>query len=142
MKKKVLFLSIITGLFFSANAQKLTAAKVPTAVKAAFAKQFPGAIAKWEKEDGNYEAASKKGTNEMSALFSADGTMTESEVSIKPEALPAKVLTYVKQNYKGKKIKTAAKITMADGTVNYEAEVNGVDVIFDADSKFLKEVKD
>jgi hypothetical protein len=52
------------------------------------------------------------------------------------------VLAYVKANYKNKKIKGGAKISKLDGTVNYEAEVNGVDVMFDADGKFLKEVKD
>ena len=43
---------------------------------------------------------------------------------------------------KGKNIKEGAKITKADGTVNYEAEVNGTDVIFDASGKFIKEAKD
>jgi hypothetical protein len=35
-----------------------------------------------------------------------------------------------------------AKITKADGTVNYEAEVDGKDVIFNSIGKFLKEAKD
>jgi hypothetical protein len=142
MKKHILSLLFIATISLSTHAQKLSAAKVPAAVKAAFAKQFAGATAKWEKENGKYEAGFTKDGKEMSALFSADGTMKESEVSLKPDALPTKVLAYVKANYKGKKIKTAAKITMADGTINYEAEVNGVDVMFDADGKYLKEVKD
>lgn len=48
----------------------------------------------------------------------------------------------IKECYKGKTIKEGAKITTADGTVNYEAEVDGKDVIFDTNGKFLKEVKD
>ena len=67
----------------------------------------------------------------MSALFTADGTMTESEVDIAVSALPASVLNYVKTHYKGAAIKEGAKITKADGTVNYEAEVNKMDVLFD-----------
>jgi hypothetical protein len=77
----------------------------------------------------------------MSALYEANGTMTESEMDIKVSDLPASVLAYVKENYKGKKIKEGAKITKSDGTVNYEAEVDGKDVIFDATGKFLKEMK-
>jgi hypothetical protein len=127
---------------FSATAQKLDAAKVPTAVKAAFAKQYPGAVAKWEKEDGKYEAGFKQNGSNMSALFEANGTMTESEMDIKVADLPTTVLAYVKEHYSGKKIKEGAKITKADGTVNYEAEVDGKDVIFDANGKFLKEMKD
>jgi Putative beta-lactamase-inhibitor-like, PepSY-like len=142
MKKYILMFAAIATISLGAHAQKIAAARLPTAVKAAFAKQFVGATAKWEKENGEYEAGFKIDGKDMSALFSADGKMTESEVSIKPIELPAKILTYVKANYKDKKIKGAAKITKADGTINYEAEVNGVDVMFDADGKYLKEVKD
>jgi Putative beta-lactamase-inhibitor-like, PepSY-like len=141
MKKYMLMVAVIATISLSANAQKMAAARVPAAVKAAFAKQFTGATAKWEKENGQYEAGFNMDGKEMSALFSTDGKMTESEVSMQPTELLTKILFYVKKNYKGKKIKTAAKITKADGTVNYEAEVNGMDVMFDADGKFLKEVK-
>lgn len=134
--------SLVASIVFSACAQKLDASKVPAAVKAAFQKQFPGAIATWEKEDGMYEVGFKQNGNEMSALFETNGTMTESEIEINETALPAAVLTYVKENYKGKKIKSAAKITKADGAVNYEANVNGKDAIFNANGIFLKEVKD
>ena len=75
-------------------------------------------------------------------MFEPNGTFTESEVDIKAAVLPATVLAYVKEHYKGKTIKEAAKITKADGAINYEAEVNGKDVIFDANGKFLKEMKD
>ena len=130
------------SIAFSACAQKLDAAKVPAAVKTSFAKQYPGAAAKWEKEDGKYEAGFKMDGSSMSALFEANGTMTESEMDIKIADLPANVLAYVKDHYKGKSIKEGAKITKADGTINYEAEVDGKDVIFDAAGKFLKEIKD
>jgi hypothetical protein len=141
MKKYMLMFAVIATISLNANAQKMAAARVPAAVKAAFAKQFAGAVAKWEKENGEYEAGFKKDGKEMSALFSTDGIMTESEVSIKLSELSAKMLAYVKANYKDKKIKGAAKITKADGTVNYEAELNGIDVMFDANGEFLKEVK-
>ncbi|HQS04056.1 MAG TPA: hypothetical protein PLT16_00285 [Daejeonella sp.] len=97
---------------------------------------------KWEKEDGKFEAGFKQNGNTMSALFEANGTMTESEMDIKVADLPAAVLSYVKDHYQGKSIKEGAKITKADGTVNYEAEVDGKDVIFDAAGNFLKELKD
>lgn len=127
---------------FSACAQKIDASKVPVAVKTAFEKQYPGTAVKWEKENGNFEAGFKKDGNTMSTLYKANGTMTESEMDIKVSDLPAVVLAYVKEHYKGKSIKEGAKITRADGTVNYEAEVDGKDVMFDAKGKFLKEVKE
>ena len=142
MKKLLLMTALVAAIGFSACAQKLDASKVPAAVKTTFAKQYPGVTAKWEKEDGKYEAGFKHNGNTMSALFEANGTMTESEMDVKVTDLPAAVLAYVKVHYKGKNIKEGAKITKADGTVNYEAEVDGRDVIFDANGKFLKEVKE
>ena len=141
--KKLMMLSAIAAIVsITACGQKLDAAKVPAAVKASFTKNFPGATAKWEKENANYEAGFKKDGHEMSALFDANGTMTESEMEIKVAELPTAVTTYLNTNYKGVKVKEAAKITKAGGEVNYEAEVKGKDLIFDANGNFLKEVKD
>lgn len=134
--------ALVAAIGFSACAQKIDASKIPAAVKVSFAKQYPGAVAKWEKEDGKFEAGFKQNGNTMSALFEANGTMNESEMDIKIADLPASVTAYVKEHYKGKSIKEGAKITKADGTVNFEAEVDGKDVIFDADGKFLREMKD
>ena len=142
MKKIMMMFVAAMSITFAAGAQKLNNADVPALVKASFTKKYPGAVAKWEKEDGKYEAGFKKDGKTMSALFEVNGTFTESEVDIKTEDLPATVLAYVKEHYKGKTIKEGAKITKADGTVNYEAEVDGKDVIFAAAGKFLKEVKD
>ncbi len=141
MKKLLIMSSLVASIALPACAQKLEASKVPAAVKTAFTKKYPGAMAKWEKEAGNYEANFKQNGNNISAVFSPNGNFTESEMDIKVADLPANVLAYVKAHYKGKNIKEGAKITKADGTVNYEAEVNGKDVIFDDNGKFLKEVK-
>jgi len=142
MKKMIIMSALFATIGFAACAQKLDASKVPAAVKAAFAKQYPGITAGWEKEDGNYEVNFKQNGNTMSALYEANGTLTETEMDIKVSDLPATVQSYIKEHYKGKTVKEAAKITKADGTVNYEAEVSGKDVIFDAAGKFIKEAKD
>ena len=130
------------SMAISACAQKLDASQVPAAVKASFEKKYPGITVKWEKEDGKYEASFKQGGNDISAMFEPNGTFTESEVEMKVADLPASISAYVKEHYKGKTIKGGAKITKADGTVNYEAAVSGRDVIFDANGKFLKETED
>ena len=142
MKKLMILPAFIAGIAFSACGQKISAEKVPASVKTSFAKAYPGASVKWEKENGEYEASFKENGNSMSAMFAPSGTMTESETDIKVNTLPAAALAYVKKNYPGKTIKEGAKITKANGTVNYEANVSGKDVIFDANGKFLKEVKE
>lgn len=141
MKKLVLPMLTTIVISASACAQKLDASKVPSAVKESFSKQYPGATAKWEKEDGKYEAGFKQNGTATSVLFEANGKLAESEVEIKKSELPAAALAYVAEHYKGKEIKEAAKITKSNGTVNYEAEVGGKDVIFDASGKFLEEIK-
>ncbi len=134
--------AIALSIGFAACAQKVNEKAVPAVVKTAFAKEYPGVVAKWEKENSKFEVNFKKDGKEMSALYEANGTLTETEASMKVTELPANVLSYVKEHYKGKTIKEASKITKATGIVNYEAEVSGMDVIFDASGKFIKEMKD
>ena len=125
----------------TACTQKLDASKVPVPVKESFARQFPGAAAKWVKEDEKYEAGFKQGGHEMSAVFEASGTLTESEMEIPLAELPAAVKSYIKTHYNGASIKEAAKITNATGKIEYEAAIKGKDIICDADGNFIKEVK-
>lgn len=147
MKKYLMLMvaaAFITTATFAQNNEKNEKkehANVPAAVKQAFEKQYPGTKAKWDNEDGKYEAGFKQNGHEMSVLYNANGTVEETEMEIPVTQLPAAATSYVTQHKMGK-ISEAAKITKANGEVNYEAEVKGKDVIFDAAGKFLKEVKD
>lgn len=114
----------------------------PAAVKMSFAKDFPGITTKWEKEGSNYEANFKQNGKSMSALYDSKGNRQETEESIKVSALPLSVKDYIATHYKGEKIKEAAIITRANGEVNYEAEVKGMDVLFSKDGKFIKTAQD
>lgn len=126
-----------------ANAQKMQDKDVPAIIKSAFQKQYPDAKeVKWEKENGNYEAEFELKETEHSALFDTSGNIIESEVEISSDTLPANAKEYVSKNYSGQKIKEAAKITDAKGTVTYEAEIKGKDLIFDSNGNFIKEVKE
>ena len=136
----------VTGLFLAlsavtmaASAQKLKSSEVPVVVKNAFAKQYPGIKeAKWEKEKGDFEAGFMNNKIETTVVYDAKGAFKESEVEINVSELPAAATSYITANYKGSAIKEAAKITKVGGEVNYEAEVKGMDVIFDAKGKFIK----
>ena len=111
----------------------------PAAVQAAFSKRFPKATAvKWEKEDAGWEAEFHEGKEEVSVEFNADGTLREIEREVALTALPAPVLPYVQKNYPSAKIKEAARLEDAAGTVTWEAEVGGKDLIFDAAGTFLR----
>ena len=141
MKKLALMMVavMIASLTF---AQKLQEKDVPIPVKTALKKQYQNTKAlKWEKEGENFEAEFELNKTEQSVLFDAQGNLLETEVEIKLTQLPKGVLEYVKANYKGQKVKEAAKITDAKGTVTYEAEIKGMDLLFDSNGKFIKEIK-
>ncbi|AQX51262.1 hypothetical protein AYC66_11495 [Elizabethkingia anophelis] len=142
MKMTILALVFATGFSTVALAQeKKENVKVPSVVEQAFQRQHPNIKAKWEKEDGKYEAGFKQNGKKMSVLYTAAGTLEESEVEIATDQLPASVPQYITQHKLGP-IKEAAKITKANGTVLYEAEVKSGDALFDVKGNFVTLKKD
>ena len=136
---------LIAGFILACSpafAQNMDASKVPAAAKSSFSKSFPKATnVKWEKEDGNYEAGFTENGREMAATFDEKGTWLETESKIAISALPKGVVEYVEKNYKGQKIKGAEKLSLPNNEVQYEAEIKGADLIFDANGKFVKSKK-
>lgn len=137
----------LTGMFVAmvivsfSYAQKIAEKEVPAAVKSAFQKQFPDVKdVDWEKEKGNYEVEFEIKETEYSVLLDASGTILETEMEINVDALPSNVRDYVSENHAVEKIKEAAKISDTKGTITYEAEIKGKDLIFDSNGNFVKEV--
>ncbi|MCX8143003.1 MAG: PepSY-like domain-containing protein [Bacteroidia bacterium] len=137
--KLVAAAAMITSL---AWAQKINEKEVPIAVKNALHQKYPDAKeVKWEKENQYIEAEFDVKKADVSVLFDDQGNIIETEQEIEINELPKGVVDYVKSHYK-QNIKEAAKITDAKGTVTYEAEIKGMDLIFDSNGKFLKEIKE
>jgi uncharacterized membrane protein YkoI len=115
---------------------------VPSAVSSAFAKDFPGKKAEWEMEGVAYEAEFKLNGSEASVVYDNAGNRKELEIEIKTSELPAAALQYVEKNYPTSKIKEVAKITDDKNVVTYEVEIKkegkNMDVLFDAEGKFIK----
>jgi hypothetical protein len=140
--KKILLSMLMAGCLTGiATAQKVQASSVPASVKATLLKKYPNAAkVTWEKEKGNYEANwGGKSGEDTSVQFMPDGTFIEQVVAIPVNELPTGVAAYVKQHYKGVKITEAGKVTDAKGTLMYEAEVKGKDLVFDQKGSFLKQ---
>lgn len=135
MKKATLFFMATTFISVACSAQNINPAKVPSPVKSAFAKAHASVTkVNWETEGGNYEAGFKLDGKQTSAVYTPKGILVETEVQIKATELPAAVLAQLK----GKKVTETAKITKADGTVIYEAEVKGKDLLFDLKGNLIK----
>lgn len=139
MKKRFLIAMALSCGTLALMAQDLKLKDVPASVKAAQAKKYPAATkVNWEKEKGNYEANwGGKSGEDNSAVFTPAGEFVEIVNAIPISALPKTVVPYVKEHYKTP-IKEAGKVTDAKGTLTYEAEIKGKDLIFDENGKFLK----
>ncbi len=133
----------IAGIaLLSACGSHIPSADVPQAARSAFEKTYPDAQSvEWEKEDGGYEVSFKKNGEEMTANFDGAGKMTETEEDMPLSKLPAAAKDYLDKNYGGQKIKETSILHMADGSINYEAEVDGMDVIFTEDGNFIRTQK-
>jgi hypothetical protein len=142
MKKTFLTLALLSCIAF-ANAQKVTEADVPAAVKTEFKSLYADVKeVKWEKEKGNYEANFSQNKTEMSVTIDAKGKLLETETTIASSTLPKAAADYMAKNLPGKKIKEASMIKDAAGKITYEAEVDEVDYKFDAQGNFLSKEED
>lgn len=139
--------SILTclALLFSSFviAQSASKKDIPDIVKSTFLISYPDQTnVKWEKEKENYEASFTIGKTEHAILLDSNGNIIETEEEISVNKLPAKALAYIQKTYKNKKIKEAAIITDAHGTVTFEAQVTSIDLIFDKQGTYIKSIAD
>lgn len=141
MKKSAVTMVVL--LFATLSfAQKIQATKVPAKVKSTFQKMYPAAKEiNWDKEGESYEASFDLNKTDNSVLMDAQGHIIETEIEIELNQLPKGILDYVKTHYTGNHAKEGAKITNAKGTVTYEVEIKGMDLIFDSNGRFIKELK-
>ncbi len=142
MEKVLIVLVVAAACSLSASAQKLKESQIPAVVKSAFMKEHPNTTAQWEKEDGNYEAVFKQDGKTMSSLIDKKGSILETETDLSANELPQNIQSYLKQRFKGAKITAAAKVVKPNGEVNYEANVNRKELMFDANGQVMKNQKE
>jgi predicted flavoprotein YhiN len=141
--KKIFFVVMIPFLSSNVFAQKSQKMDIPEPVLSSFQKQYSDVPeSKWEKEGENFEVEFTHKGKEESVVYDASGKWLEKEEEIKIEELPKASVDYVGKTYKGQKIKEASRITKADGSIFYEAEIKGRELIFDSEGKYVKENKD
>jgi len=141
MKKSAVTMVVV--LFTTVSfAQKIQEKNVPSSVKSTFKKMYPTAKeVKWDKEGEKYEASFDLDKTDHSVLMDAQANIIETEVAIDLNQLPNGILDYVKTHYNSKQPKESAKITDAKGIVTFEVEIKGMDLLFDSNGKFIKELK-
>lgn len=137
MKKIVIAISCVIA--FSLTSCK-EIKNVPTGIKSQISTKYPGiSNLDWDQEkDGSWEAEFKNNGIKTTVSFLANGSIKEVEEEIALSDFPVTAQQYLNQKYLGKKIKDISKMTDAQGLVTYEAEVDDLDLIFDAQGNFLK----
>ncbi len=127
MKMKSISIMLIAGLLICSAtfAQKLTADKVPAAVRNAFKAKFPKVTnAKWAMEDKTeYEAKFTLDSAKHSASFDKDGKWLETETEIEIAKLPQEVSGSILKNFPAYKIKEAAQLQKPGNANLYEVEL-------------------
>jgi len=141
--KAILSLAVLLVLASPLFAQDLKTKNVPAHVQEALRKKYPRAIkVSWEKEKGNYEANwGGRSGEDHSAQFTPSGDFIEIVNAIPPEELPVSIGAYIKEHYKGVRIKEAGRVTDAKGQTSYEVEVHGKGILFDGKGRFVREEK-
>jgi hypothetical protein len=138
--KKLIIVAIVA--MFSTSA--LFATEVPEVVKKAFQQKFPTAKkVKWEKEKNNdFEASFILNDKEISAVYSIDGQLKETETEIAVSELPKSVIDALEKKDANAKIEEAEKIERSDNTIIYETEVKinnkKTELLFDSNGNEIK----
>ena len=120
MKRNSLLMISTFAAILSACGQKLDSSKVPTEVKEAFTKRFPGVKEKWEKENSDYEAEFKINGVEQSSNFDFAGKWLVTETEVKTKDLPVAVIAVLKKDFIDFKVEEAEKVEHAPDELFYE----------------------
>lgn len=100
------------------------------------------ADAVWGEENGNFEAEFTLENAETSVVYSASGSLLETETVIDPSKLPEAAKKYCAEKMAGKDIKEAVKKVDAYGVVLFGAEIDGKDYLFDDKGEFRGEMQE
>lgn len=124
MKNILVVMILAFTCHISVSAQKLSADKVPAAVKAAFKTKFPTATsASWELESKDvYEVNFTNNKVKQSAQFDAAGKWEKTEVQIASSELPKAVADAFAKAFPGYKITEAERAETPSSKLFYELE--------------------
>jgi len=112
-------------------------------IVAAFKTMHPSAtVERWLDEPPNWEAKYTDGSEHGAVSFDATGKVVETELVIPAEALPTAAGEHIKEHYPAERVQGVERITRMNGTVTYEVQVTGKELVFDADGRFLEEEMD
>ncbi|MEY2923942.1 MAG: hypothetical protein RLZZ337_482 [Bacteroidota bacterium] len=147
MKKLIFTLLCAVFMGITVNAQSVTAAQVPSAIKKAMMMKYPKASGvQWEKQASNYEAQFMLGNNWTTANFDAAGVWLQTSSFMDPEAVPANISAAAQKDVPGGNIISATMVekNKAGKTylVQYATETDAYNLVYSADAKLISKEKE
>ena len=140
--KKLLSLLFLSGVVFSANAQKLEAKDVPAPVTNAFNTAYPSTKdADWKKDGKYYTVGNQMNKLDNTATYDINGGLITTNEGLPVLNLPKCVADYVRLKYPHNKIKKASKITDEAHVVSYNAKVDDQNLRFDLNCNLISAEK-
>lgn len=139
------YFAIAFFLLIGISCQNPKKREAPKKIKEAFFKTHPNAtITKWNDEPPMWEAKYKDGDEEGAVSLDPEGKVTETELVIKENQLPnpEMIQRYIKENYPSEDPNHFEKVAKLDGTITYEIQITGMELVFDHNGKFLTEEPD
>jgi hypothetical protein len=140
--KKVLLIIVLAGFCMNVQAQQLKQSDVPVTVTESFNTSYPTIKdAEWNKDGINYNAGFEENMLARSVTYASSGVLVGIDEEILVSDVPVSASEYIKDSFNGSKVNAASKLTVADGTVTYKAEMDGKDLFFSSEGDFLKSVE-
>lgn len=138
-------IAICLFLLIGISCQNSKKREAPDQIKEAFFKIHPTAtITKWNDEPPMWEAKYEDGQEKGAVSFDHNGKVTETELVIKENQLPnpKMIRLYIKDHYPGESPQHFEKVVKPDGTIIYEIQITGKELVFDLDGNYLAEEPD
>lgn len=142
---KALLIVLCLWVSISACQSSKNKVAVPDNIKNAFAQVHPNATdIRWIEEPGIYEAKFSDGTMKGAVSFNEKGDVVETEEVIGQDNLPnlVSIIEYIRTSYPGESIQQCEKITKQDGSIIYELQIQGKELVFNSEGQFLEEEPD
>jgi len=138
--KTIVFLLAFAGILSKSNSQELASLAVPLPVQKAFSKANPSAPAiEWKQNGSLYIASYTKDQLMKSFTYNAQGKLLETEVQVTVGQMPTAALRYINEKHPDGLIKKVSRISETGRKTVYLVSMNDLDILFDAEGKFLGE---
>ncbi len=131
---RTLTLLLVQALLMSSIfAQKVSADKVPTAVKSAFQQKYPTVqkVVWGIASPIEYAAIFKIGKEKSTAIFSKEGKWNETSLYVSSDQLPPEILQCISKQFTGYEVVEAQKIEVADKEEMYKVTIEKKDKAFE-----------